>query len=344
MTDQYLTTQTSNILIVDDDSRGRETMEAVLTGLGHELRFAQNGLDALEQAHARAPDLVLLDVMMPGIDGFEVCRRLRADPILADVPIVMTTALDDRASRLQGIQVGADDFISKPIDRMEIRARVNTIVRLNRFRKSMQQQSQIEQAHLELQDAYEATLNGWVRALDLRDNETEHHSRRVTSLTVLMAREFGLSESELVHVRRSALLHDIGKIGVPDAILLKPGPLSEEEWATMRTHPSLGRSMLESIAYLQPALDIPYCHHERWDGTGYPRGLKGEEIPLIARLFAPVDVWDALSSDRPYRQAWEPNKVLQYLRDQAGTHFDPMAVELFMKVLKEFPQHFQRQS
>ena len=323
----------SNILIVDDDSRGRETLEAVLTGLGHNLHFSDNGLDALKQASALQPDLILLDVMMPDMDGFEVCRRLRADPILADVPVVMTTALDDKASRLQGIEAGADDFISKPIERMEIRARVNTIIRLNRYRKLMKQQADLLQIHRELQDAYEATLKGWVRALDLRDNETEHHSRRVTLLTVELARLMGMSDNELIHVRRSALLHDIGKIGVPDHILHKPGPLTEEEWVIMRKHPQFAHDMLAPIEYLRSALDIPYCHHERWDGTGYPRGLKGEQIPLIARIFAVIDVWDALSSDRPYRKAWPYEKIVAHMREQSGTHFDPKAVELFLQMM-----------
>ena len=327
----------SNILIVDDDSRGRETLEAVLTGLGHNLHFCDNGLDALKQASILQPDLILLDVMMPGIDGFEVCRRIRADPLLADVPVVMTTALDDKASRLEGIEAGADDFISKPIDRMEIRARVNTIIRLNRYRKLMKQQADLLQAHGELQDAYEATLKGWVRALDFRDNETGDHSRRVTLLTVELARLMGMSDSELIHVRRSALLHDIGKIGVPDHILHKPGPLTEDEWVIMRKHPQSAHDMLAPIEYLRSALDIPFCHHERWDGTGYPRGLKGEQIPLIARIFAVVDVWDALSSDRPYRKAWSYEKIVEHMRQQSGTHFDPKAVELFLQMMGDSP-------
>ena len=326
-------TTSSNILIVDDDSRGRETLEAVLTGLGHNLHFCDNGLDALKQASILQPDVILLDVMMPVMDGFEVCRRLRADPLLADVPVVMTTALDDKASRLAGIEAGADDFITKPIDRMEIRARVNSIIRLNRYRKLMKQQADLLQAHHELQDAYEATLKGWVRALDLRCNETGDHSRRVTLLTVELARLMGINEDELVHVRRSALLHDIGKMAVPDSILHKPGPLTEAEWDIMRKHPQFAIEMLEDIEYLRPALVIPSNHHERWDGTGYPRAIKGEEIPLAARIFAVVDVWDALSSDRPYRKAWSYEKIVEHLREQSGTHFDPKVVALFLQMM-----------
>lgn len=188
----------------------------------------------------------------------------------------------------------------------------------------------LEKANTELSLAYESTLEGWVRCLDYRDRETEGHSRRVTERTVRIARAFGISEGRLPHIRRGALLHDIGKLGVPDNILLKPGKLTEEEWATMRRHPELGHRLLAPISYLRPALDIPYCHHEKWDGSGYPRGLKGEEIPLEARIFAVVDVWDALCSDRPYRPAWPEEKALSYLTDQAGSHFDPLVVEVFL--------------
>lgn len=185
--------------------------------------------------------------------------------------------------------------------------------------------------------AYEATIRGWAQALDLRDRETEGHSQRVTELTVQLARAAGLSDEQIAHIRRGALLHDIGKLGIPDAILRKPEPLTEEEWAIMRRHPDYAYMMLSPIEYLRPSLDIPYCHHERWDGTGYPRGLKGEQIPLAARLFAVADVWDALQSDRPYRTRWQREEALEYIRSQAGKHFDPDVVELFLKVIGEAP-------
>ncbi len=184
-------------------------------------------------------------------------------------------------------------------------------------------------------NAYEATIEGWSRALDCRDHETEGHSRRVTELTLRMARAIGMNEEELVHVRRGALLHDIGKMGVPDRVLLKPGPLDDGEWGLMRRHPALAREMLCPITFLQPALDIPYCHHEKWDGTGYPQCLQGEQIPLAARLFAVVDVWDALRSDRPYRKAWSRERVLDHLRGLAGTHFDPQVVQAFLTLMVE---------
>lgn len=189
----------------------------------------------------------------------------------------------------------------------------------------------LERSNINLRQAYDATIEGWSRALDLRDKETEGHTQRVTELTVTLAREMGMSQEELVHIRRGALLHDMGKMGIPDSVLLKPGPLTEEEWAIMRKHPQYAFEMLSPIEYLRPALDIPYCHHERWDGTGYPRGLKGEQIPLAARIFAVVDVWDALTSDRPYRPAWSKERALTYIKEQADKQFDPRVVEVFLR-------------
>jgi PAS domain S-box-containing protein len=198
----------------------------------------------------------------------------------------------------------------------------------------------LQQSNVELSLAYDATIEGWSRALDLRDHETEGHALRVAEMTLRLARAAGLAEDELVHVRRGALLHDMGKMGIPDTILLKPAKLVDEEWVVMRKHPDYAYDMLRDITHLHPALDIPYCHHEKWDGTGYPRGLKGTQIPLTARLFAVVDVWDALTSDRPYRKAWSQAQALDYLRAEAGKHFDPQAVELFLRVQEEAPDLF----
>ncbi len=191
----------------------------------------------------------------------------------------------------------------------------------------------LQGSNAELRMAYDETIEGWSHAMDLRDEETEGHTQRVTELTLQLAGRMGFSIEELDDVRRGALLHDIGKIGVPDAVLLKPGPLTDEEWMIMRRHPQFAYDMLAPIAYLRKAVDIPYCHHEKWDGTGYPRGLKGEQIPWAARIFAVVDVWDAITSDRPYRKAWSRRKALAYIRGQSGKHFDPKVVEIFLKHL-----------
>ncbi len=197
----------------------------------------------------------------------------------------------------------------------------------------------LEQTNKDLRLAYDATIEGWSRAMDLRDEETEGHTERVTLMTVELARLAQFPEPELIHMRRGALLHDIGKLGVPDSILMKPGPLTEAEWVVMKRHPEYAFQMLSPIQYLRLATDIPYCHHERWDGSGYPRGLRGESIPLAARLFAVVDVWDALTSDRPYRPAWSGDRAIEYIRMNAGIHFDPNAVSLFLQLDKNAPQN-----
>ncbi len=194
---------------------------------------------------------------------------------------------------------------------------------------------ELERKHSELVMAYDATIKGWAKALEMREEETEEHCRRVTELSLELAKMMGVNEEDLVHVWRGALLHDIGKLVIPDAILLKPGKLTDEEWEVMKKHPVYAFEMLASIPYLKKALDIPYCHHEKWDGSGYPRGLKGKQIPLIARIFAVVDVWDALTSDRPYRKAWPEEKALSYIQEQSGKQFDPDVVESFLKLLKK---------
>lgn len=196
----------------------------------------------------------------------------------------------------------------------------------------------LQLSNLELEAAYNATIEGWSRALDLRDKETEGHSLRVTELTLKLAQTIGLDQASLINIKRGALLHDIGKMGVPDSILLKPGPLTEDEWNIMRQHPQHAYELLAPIAYLQQALDIPYCHHEKWDGTGYPRGLKAEDIPISARVFAIIDVWDALTSDRPYRPAWSHELALKYIREKSGSHFDPQVVNAFLHHFNELFQ------
>jgi HD-GYP domain-containing protein (c-di-GMP phosphodiesterase class II) len=199
-------------------------------------------------------------------------------------------------------------------------------------------QALVEQSNAELAAAYDATLAGWSRALELREHETAGHSNRVVETFLQLATMFNVPEQDIIHIRRGALLHDIGKMGIPDHILLKAGPLSEEEWAIMHQHPNYAQKLLGGIDYLAPALEIPLCHHEWWDGSGYPQGLRGEEIPLMARVFAIVDVWDALTSDRPYRQAWPLEKVRAYITEKSGSQFDPQVVKAFFTYLDKHSQ------
>jgi HD-GYP domain-containing protein (c-di-GMP phosphodiesterase class II) len=191
----------------------------------------------------------------------------------------------------------------------------------------------LQRLNTDLELAYDATIEGWSRALDLRDRETEGHTQRVTEIALELARIVGMSEPELAQVRRGALLHDIGKMGIPDGILLKAGPLTPEEWEVMRMHPVYAYDLLSPIAYLRSAITIPYCHHEKWDGAGYPRGLKGEDIPLAARIFALADVWDALRTDRPYRPKWSEPEIIKYIRAESGKQFDPNVVEVFLRLV-----------
>ena len=321
------------ILIVDDDKNNRDTLELILSADDYRLEMAGDGETALNIVTAILPDVILLDIMMPGMDGYDVCRRIRSDPRSAEIPVIMLTVLDDRQSLLRGLEAGADDFLPKPIDTIELRARLGSITRLNRYRSLVNERARLAQALKDLEVTYDVTLEGWVRALDLRDHETEFHSQRVTDLTVCMARLLGIPEEQLPHIRRGALLHDIGKLGIPDAILQKPGRLTTEEMAIMKKHPGLALDMLRHIPYLQPALEIPGNHHEKWNGSGYPNGLRGQQIPFSARIFAVIDVWDALTSDRPYRPALPEHEALEYIAVQKGEHFDPEVVDFFLENL-----------
>ncbi|MBO9318116.1 MAG: response regulator [Chloroflexus sp.] len=335
--------QPYHVLVIDDDPNVRDILSNLLKRERCVVRTAESGLSGIAAARAELPDLILLDVMMPDLDGFSVCRMLRDDPLTAEVPIIMITALDDRLSRLEGVKAGADEFLSKPVELSELRLRVRTMQRINRYRRLIEEREraaaqerllteQARQAAQAVAEAYDQTLIGWSRALDLRDKETEGHSQRVAQLTLAVAQALNIPPEEQINMWRGAMLHDIGKIGVPDSILHKPGPLTEEEWEIMRCHTTYAYELLSPIAYLRSAIDIPYCHHEKWDGTGYPRGLRGEQIPLAARIFALVDVWDALTNDRPYRKAWSREQAYQYICEQKGKHFDPNLVDLFLSI------------
>jgi len=255
--------------------------------------------------------------------------ELLATPSWDDI----TTTFHYRARRKNDeyiwLETTARLFFDKNSQKQEFQASSRDITE----RKQSQEALQI--AHADLQEAYDRTIEGWVKALDLRDRETEGHTQRVTEITVKLARKLNCTEDELVHIRRGALLHDMGKMGIPDEILQKPGPLTDDEWVVMRRHPQYAYQMLSPIKYLSQALIIPYYHHERWDGSGYPHKLKGKDIPLHARFFAVVDVWDALQSDRPYRKGLPSKEIVEYLQKEAGRLFDPEIVEIFIPLITE---------
>ncbi len=279
------------------------------------------GRAALERRMLAFPDL---DATIPQTDKWAHIEQLQicyAVPLIAKGNIVGVLFLGNRS----GAQPDQEWF-----DFLETLAGQAAMAI-----ESLKSFEDLQKSNFELALAYNRTIEGWSHALDLRDRETKDHTARVTELTMLLAKRAGMTETEILHVKHGALLHDIGKMGIPDAILLKDAHLTNKEWDIMHKHPVFAYEMLYPIEYLRPALDIPYCHHEKWDGTGYPRGLKGDEIPLAARLFAVVDVWDALCSDRIYRKGWPVEKVLEYIRAQSGVHFDPQAVELFLLVISE---------
>lgn len=349
------------VLFVDDEVNILHAFRRLFQDEPFEILTAESGKAALQLLNNdRSVAVIVSDQRMPEMTGAEFLEQSRA--LVPDAIRIVLTGYADINTAVDAINKGgAYRYISKPWNDVELIAvireaasrfalvqenkRLTEIVhRQNAELKqwSLQLEQDVQQQTIEIQRAndqlllaYDATIEGWSRALDLRDKETQGHSRRVTDMTEKIARAMGVGKAELVHVRRGALLHDIGKLGVPDHILFKPGRLTDEEWVLMRKHPVFAYDLLFPIEFLHPAIAIPYCHHEKWDGTGYPQGLKGGQIPLAARIFAIVDVWDALSSDRPYRPAWAQEKVLAYLREQAEIQFDPDIVAICIALFEK---------
>jgi putative two-component system response regulator len=334
--------RTYNILIVDDREENLYTLEKILSEIPNiRLIQATNGNDALMQTLEYDFCLAIVDVQMPEMDGYELVELLRGNHKTSQLPVIFVSAIfSDEYHHHKGYDVGAVDFLSKPLNPKILVSKVRVFISLYEQRLQLEDWSKslenlVAVRTRELADAYDSTLEGWAKALELREQETAGHSKRVVELTMKMARAFGVPEKDLIHFHRGAVLHDIGKMGVPDSILLKPGPLTEEEWVIMRRHPIYAFELLRDISYLVPSLDIPYYHHEKWDSSGYPCGLKGEEIPLSARIFAVIDVWDALLSDRPYRSALPLEQVIDFIQQESGRHFDPKVVKEFFKIIND---------
>ncbi|MBN2370126.1 MAG: response regulator [Vicinamibacteria bacterium] len=306
------------VLAVDDDPPVLESIVDALTTLGYEVSPALDGTIAVGKARAEHPDIVLLDVVMPGLDGFEVCRRLKSDPVTRLIPVVFLTGEGTRDARLAGLEAGATDFLSKGCDLTELDIRVRNLVSFRRL-------------ILEL-DSAEAILFAVGRMIEARDEGTGEHCDRVA----MMAERFGavldLSEEDRHALHRGGYLHDLGKIGVPDAVLLKPGPLNEDEWAIMRQHVEIGARICAPLRTLRPVLPIIRHHHERFDGSGYPDGLAGEKIPFLARVFQVVDVFHALTSNRHYHKALSIDQAVATLRNETKRGFwDPKIVDVFIR-------------
>ena len=323
------------ILVIDDESNIRNLLSEKLAIYGYEIDTAKDGFDALKLIHHNGYNLVLSDVNMPGLNGIQMLEYLKR--LSPDLPVVMLSAVQDISTLRQAVREGAYDYLLKPYDFEELLKTIRRgLERSKLLRENKQYQQKLEekvvQQNSQLANLYVETVTALVSALDSREHETANHSLRVTLYTLTIAQRLGVKEGELPGVIQGALLHDVGKIGVPDHILLKPGKLTPEEWVEMRKHPQIGYDMLKGIKFLEPAVDIVYCHQEKFDGTGYPRGLRNEDIPLGARIFAVADTLDAMTSDRVYRRALSYETARAEMIKYSGTQFDPQVVEAFLSI------------
>ena len=314
--------QRPRLLLVDDEPTNLQVLRHVLQA-DYRLLFATDGERALQVAREQRPDLVLLDIMMPNMDGYAVCCALKADAATASIPVIFITALDDSQDETAGFDVGGVDYLTKPVSPPVVRARVRTHLSLVRMDELRETRLQIVQR--------------LGRAAEYKDNETGMHVIRMSHFSQLLALAAGCSPAWAEDLLNAAPMHDVGKIGIPDAVLRKPGPLDADEWATMRRHPEIGAEIIgeHPSGVLQLAREIALAHHEKWDGSGYPRGLAGEAIPLSARIVAIADVFDALTTRRPYKEPWPVQDALDHIAAQAGKHFDPALVALFAPLLPQ---------
>jgi putative two-component system response regulator len=334
----------AKLLIVDDEKLNINLLVELFKE-EYRLSVAKNGAQALQRAIEQQPDLILLDIMMPEMDGYEVLRRLQAQPATADIPVIFVTALGEVGDEQQGLELGAVDYITKPISPPIVRARVKNHLELRRSREELKHQNEaleliVAERTEEVRMTQDATIQALASLAETRDNDTGAHLRRTQLYLQVLARALdGLDERTIELMTKSAPLHDIGKVGVPDHILLKPGRLTQEEFQVIKQHPILGRDALQkaeenlgtSSHFLRLARDIAYTHHEKWDGSGYPQGIRGEEIPLGGRLMALADVYDALISRRVYKEAFSHEDAVAEIVKGRGTHFDPALVDLFLE-------------
>jgi len=338
-----------NVLVVDDDAAVRDLLADGLDSFGYPSVTASGIDEAFEIVKNQPLRLVLSDIDMPGGDGMQLLERIKSYDTGLDV--IMVTGAVDADTAVQAIRQGASDYVTKPFNLDEVQIVLERTLEKRRLilenqahqdhleelvtqrtGELVEKKREVEKLFSELEGTYESTLQALVTALDLRDNETHGHSYRVVEYAVVVAGRMGIVEPEMTWLRRGAILHDVGKIGVPDAILRKPGKLTPDEWTSMRRHPEMGYEMLKHIPFLKPALDIVMHHQERYDGDGYPSGLSGEDIPVGARIFAVVDTFDAMTSDRPYRAALGVEAVRDEIMRCRGTQFDPKVVDAFLSI------------
>lgn len=317
-----MTSERKTLLVVDDEPANLHVLKNVL-GDQYRLLFAREGRRALVIAADEQPDLILLDVMMPGFSGHEVCRQLKSNEATAHIPVIFVTALSEICDEAAGFELGAVDYLAKPVSPAIVNARV-------RNHLSLVSVEELKQSRLSI-------VHRLGRAAEYKDNETGLHVIRMSLFAQIVARNAGFDEIEAEELLNAAPLHDIGKIGIPDAILQKPGRLTPEEWRIMRRHTEIGAEIIgeDGSQLLKMAREIALCHHEKWDGSGYPAGLKGKDIPITARIVALADVFDALTSVRPYKPAWPIDEAVVHIREQSGRHFDPELVLVFLECLPE---------
>ncbi len=332
----------AQVLIVDDEEAIREVVSTLLETQGYDCRAVGNGRLAVEHLKAASADVVLSDMLMPEMDGLQLLSWLRSHD--AEIPMIMVTAMHDVSTALEAIRCGAYDYILKPFEKDQLFLSVRRALEHRRlllenrhYQRNLEQlveerTGQLKKALSELEQSYDATLEALGGALDLKDSETVGHCKRVTAFTMVMAKTMKLPLETLPQIARAAFLHDIGKMAIPDRILQKPGPLNDEERAIMRTHCEIGHKMLLRIPFLSEAAEIVLSHQEFYDGSGYPRGLRGEQIPLGARIFAVADAVDAMLSDRPYRKALSVDHARKEVKRCTGTQFDPKVVEVFLSL------------
>jgi putative two-component system response regulator len=340
---------TKRILVVDDELSVREILAEGLEAFGFETNMAADADEAMEMLENERFHLLLTDIDMPGRSGIDLMNGAKAK--FPDLDVVMVTGVVDAKTAIRSIREGASDYLTKPFNLEEVQIVVDRTLEKRRLiveNRSYQEHledlvelrtgelvekhREVERLYGDLQDSYESSLQALVTALDFRDNETQGHSYRVVEYAVMVATVMGMVEPELTWIRRGAILHDVGKIGIPDSILKKPGKLDPEEWKEMKRHPEMGFRMLQHIKVLEPALDIVMSHQERYDGTGYPRGLKGEDIPQGARIFAVVDTFDAMTSDRPYRKALTIDDARKEIEEWSDRQFDPDVAAAFLSI------------